>query len=68
MTRYRCYLLNALGRIRHVEAIECGDDDQARDRAIALLDGHPELRSIELWDSARRVPTDRSAGSTVDAP
>lgn len=56
MTRYRCYLLDAHERIRHVEAIDCSDDDRARDRAAELLHQHPTLRSIALWDSERRVP------------
>jgi len=58
MTRYRCYLLDTFGRIRHVEAIDCDDDGQARDRALALLGLHPELRSLELWDGARQIPAD----------
>jgi len=56
MTRYRCYLLDALDRIRHVEAIECVSDDQAREHAAALLSKHAALQSIELWDGERRVP------------
>jgi len=54
--RYRCYLLDAHDRIRHVEAIECSDDDRARDLAAELLRQHPTLRSIALWDRERRVP------------
>ena len=63
MTRYRCYLLDAFGRIRHVEAIDCDDDDQARDRAITLLGGHPELHALELWDGARQIPADAPLSS-----
>jgi hypothetical protein len=57
MARYRCYLLDAQDRIRHVEAIDCCDDDRARDRAAELLSRHPALRSIALWESERRVPS-----------
>jgi hypothetical protein len=66
MTRYRCYLLDPFGRIRHVEAIDCDDDDQARDRARALLGVHPELRAIQLWDGAREVPIERGAEAAAD--
>lgn len=55
MARYRCYLLDANDRIRHVEAIDCGDDDRARARATELLAQHPTLHSIALWDDERRV-------------
>jgi hypothetical protein len=58
MTRYRCYLLDTFGRIRHVEAIDCDDDDQARARSLVLLGGHPELHALELWDGARQIPAD----------
>jgi len=68
MTRYRCYLLDAFDRIRHVEAIDCDDDDQAHVRARALLGDHPELRAIELWDGARRVPADEPAPPAGSAP
>jgi hypothetical protein len=55
MTRYRCYLLDEIGRIGHVQAIDCADDDQARDRALELLRGHPALQSVELWDGERKI-------------
>ena len=60
MARYRCYLLDAHDRIRHVEALECSTDDQARERANELLSQHPTLRSIALWDGERRVPADEA--------
>ena len=56
MALYRCYLLDAHDRIRHVEAIDCNDDDGARDRAAELLRQHPALHSVALWDRERRVP------------
>jgi hypothetical protein len=56
MPRYRCYLLDALDRIRHVEALDCSSDDQARARALELLRQHPTLQSINLWDGDRQVP------------
>lgn len=55
MTRYKCYLLDPIGRIRHVEAIDSADDTGARERAEALLQQHPQLHSIELWDGERRI-------------
>jgi hypothetical protein len=57
MAQYRCYLLDALDRIRHVEAIECCNDDQARERANEVLSRYPSLNSVALWDGDRRVPT-----------
>lgn len=57
MARYRCYLLDAHDRIRHVEAIDCCDDDRARDRAVELLSRHPTLHSIVLWQRERQVPS-----------
>lgn len=56
MVRYRCYLLDAHGRIRHVEAIDCCNDEHARDRAAELLREHPTLCAIALWDRERPVP------------
>jgi hypothetical protein len=61
MARYRCYLLDAHDRIRHVEAIDCADDDGARDRAAVLLSQHPTLHSMALWDRERRVPAEKTA-------
>ena len=55
MARYRCYLLDAHDRIRHVEAMDCADDDRARDWAAELLRQHPTLHSIALWDRQRQV-------------
>jgi hypothetical protein len=55
MTRYKCYLLDPLGRIRHVEAIESSDDTGARERAAELLLAHPLLQTIELFDGGRRI-------------
>ncbi len=57
MAFYKCYLLDEIDRIKHVEAIECGDDESARAQAAELLRRYPELRSIVLWNGARRVPT-----------
>jgi hypothetical protein len=56
MKRYKCYLLDPLGRIHHVEAIDSDDDNGARAGAATLLLSHPQLQSIELWDGERRVP------------
>jgi hypothetical protein len=56
MTRYRCYLLDAIGRIGHVQAIDCVDDDQALTQSQELLRSHPELKAIELWDGERKIP------------
>ena len=60
MARYRCYLLDAHDRIRYVEAMDCPDDDRARDRAVELLRQHPTLHSIALWESQRRVAVDKT--------
>ncbi|HUA50753.1 MAG TPA: hypothetical protein VMB81_01240 [Candidatus Sulfotelmatobacter sp.] len=60
MVRYRCYLLDAHDRIRHVEAIDCCDDDRARARAAELLSRHPTLHSMALWDRERLVPSAKS--------
>jgi hypothetical protein len=57
LTLYKCYLLDAFDRIRHVEGIECCDDELARQRAAALLSAHPALRSFKLWDGERQIST-----------
>ncbi|MBI3517504.1 MAG: hypothetical protein HY060_26020 [Proteobacteria bacterium] len=55
MARYKCYLMDALDRIRHVESIEAGDDDAARERGAVLLRQHPALASVQISDGERRV-------------
>jgi hypothetical protein len=48
---YRAYILDDDGRIIGVHELNCTNDDEARERAAQLLDGH----DLEVWCRVRRV-------------
>jgi hypothetical protein len=48
---YRAYILNDEGHIIGVHKLNCADDDEAKQQAAKLLDGH----DLEVWEQARRV-------------
>jgi hypothetical protein len=48
---YRAYILNDEGHIIGVHKLNCADDDEAKQQATKLLDGH----DLEVWEHARRV-------------
>jgi len=48
---YRAYILDDDGRIIGVHELNCADDDEAKEKAAQLLDGH----DLEIWRRERRV-------------
>jgi hypothetical protein len=61
MAEYRCYLLDAVGAIRGVEAMACDGDDRAVARAWELLRRRPEYSGFEVWQRNRRVHVEEPA-------
>jgi hypothetical protein len=55
MTAYRCYLLDRRGKISDWKFIECPDDENAKEMAVATLCEHPHHNAVEMWHLARRV-------------
>lgn len=53
MRTYRCYFLDY--RIAAVEVMECADDEEARQRADALLAERPDFKGVEVWERDRRA-------------
>ena len=66
MPHYRCYFLGDDGRIKEVEDIHCGTDDEAIETGRRLLSHRADRDGFEVWNGARRVhgeaknSTDRS--------
>ena len=48
---YRAYIVGPDGHIQRRNDLLCADDDAAKERAKALVDGH----AIELWQESRKV-------------
>lgn len=48
---YRAYILDGDGRITGVHQLDCANDEEARETAGQLLDGH----DLEVWHRERRV-------------
>jgi hypothetical protein len=48
---YRAYIVGPDGHIQRRIDLFCADDDEAKERAKAMVDGH----AIELWQEARKV-------------
>ena len=53
MQEYRAYLLGPDGHIQGRVDFHCADDEEAKERAKALVNGH----GIELWQRGRRIET-----------
>ena len=51
MHGYRAYILGLDGHIQDRIDLFCTNDDEAKERAKQLVDGH----AVELWDEARKV-------------
>ena len=51
MQEYRAYVVGSDGHIKLCIDLICADDDAAKERAKALVDGH----DIELWQSCRKI-------------
>jgi hypothetical protein len=53
---YRCYFIDAQGRIRALEEIEAPDDEAAKERALELFSGpYKDYPMFELYERARLV-------------
>ncbi|MDA9497308.1 hypothetical protein XI05_07160 [Bradyrhizobium sp. CCBAU 11357] len=48
---YRAYVLDDDGRIIGVHELDCANDDEAKEKASQLLDGH----DLEVWQRERCV-------------
>lgn len=48
---YRAYILNDEGHISSYVELQCCTDEEAKEHAAQLLDGH----DIEVWQQARTV-------------
>jgi hypothetical protein len=51
MQEYRAYLIGPDGHIQQRIELFCVDDDTAKQRAKALVDGH----DVELWQLDRKI-------------
>jgi hypothetical protein len=53
MQGYRAYVIGRNGQIMDRIDLFCENDEDAKERAKQLVDGH----AVELWDEARKVAT-----------
>ena len=51
MTDYKAYLVYDDGRFKRAVDLECIDDEDAKEKAKQLVDGH----DVELWQRSRKV-------------
>jgi len=51
MHGYRAYIIGRDGHIQDRVEFHCDNDNEAKERAKQLVDGH----AVELWDEARRI-------------
>ena len=51
MHGYRAYIIASDGHIRDRIDLFCESDEEAKERAQQLVDGH----AVELWDEGRRI-------------
>ena len=51
MQEYRAYVVGSDGHVKLRVDLICADDDAAKERAKALVDGH----DIELWQLDRKI-------------
>ena len=55
MPSYRCYFLDGQDHIKAATDLEADTLAAAIDRALALLETHPEHYAVEIWQGARRL-------------
>ena len=48
---YRAYIMSADGHIMSRIDLPCADDDEAKERAKQLINGH----DVELWQLGRQI-------------
>ena len=51
MAHYRAYLLDECRHVISAANLHCADDQEARERALQLVEGH----DVELWQLDRRI-------------
>jgi hypothetical protein len=51
VNEYRAYIMDADGHILNRIDLVCVDDDEAKERAKQLVDGH----DVELWQFGRKI-------------
>lgn len=51
MNEYRAYIMGADGHILNRIDLRCADDDDAKEQAKQLVDGH----DVELWQLGRKI-------------
>lgn len=51
VNEYRAYIMGADGHILNRIDLLCADDDEAKERAKQLVDGH----DVELWQMGRKI-------------
>jgi hypothetical protein len=51
MDDYRAYIIGRDGHFQNSVSLDCGDDDEAKDQAKQLVDGH----DVELWQRDRKI-------------
>jgi hypothetical protein len=59
MHGYRAYIIGGDGHIRDLIDLHCENDDDAKEQARQLVDGH----AVELWDGARMIATFEPTGA-----
>ena len=53
MPEYRAYILDREGHIIRPVDLNCGNDDEAKEKARQLVNGH----DVELWQLDRKIST-----------
>ena len=53
MLGYRAYIIGRDGHVRDRVDVFAYNEDEAKERAKRLVDGH----DVELWDGARKIAT-----------
>jgi hypothetical protein len=51
MVEYRAYIIGDNGRFKKAVDLDCQDDESAKEKAEALVDGH----DVELWQLGRLI-------------
>ena len=51
MHGYRAFIVDPSGHVKDRVEFFCANDDEAKERAKQLVDGH----AIELWDGTRQI-------------
>jgi hypothetical protein len=66
MRTYRCYLLDSKRPVVSVEMLECADDNDARQQAMAILAARNDCCGVEVWDRGRQVAAQQVIAQETD--